>query len=113
MDHIAAVTDTQFTNLTNRVVGLETGMADLGFKLDQLDQSSSAGIAAAMALGSSAIVPGKAISLTVSGATYGGEQALAGQFSGRISDSVYLSAGFTTNTADDEIGARVAATVGF
>ncbi|MXO87014.1 hypothetical protein GRI38_13350, partial [Altererythrobacter aurantiacus] len=113
MDHIAAVTDAQFGALENRVGALETGLSDLGFKLDRMGESTSGGIASAMALGGIGIVPGKSISLTVSGATYGGEQAVAGQFSGRLRENLYLSAGVTTNTADDEVGARVAATIGF
>ncbi|NVD46157.1 YadA-like family protein, partial [Qipengyuania atrilutea] len=102
----AAVTDAQFAALSDQVTGLD-------FRLDQLDEGLSGGIASAMALGSAAIVPDKNVSLTVSAATYAGEQAFAGQFSGRISESLYVSAGVTGNTGDKKVGARVAATVGF
>jgi hypothetical protein len=76
-------------------------------------QGLEGGIAAAMALGGTTIVPDKTISFTVAAATYGGEQGFAGSFTGRVSDSVYLSAGVSGNTGDDRFGGRVAATFGF
>lgn len=71
------------------------------------------GIAAAMALGGTTIVPGKSISMTVAAATYGGEQAFAGSVTGRVADSLYVSAGVSGNTGDNRFGGRVAATFGF
>jgi hypothetical protein len=73
----------------------------------------SGGIAAAMALGSTTIVPGKSMSVTVAGATYGGQQGFSAQVAGRVSDSFYLSAGVAGNSGDGEVGGRVAATFGW
>ena len=70
------------------------------------------GVAAAMALGSATIVPGKDLSMTASAATYGGASAFSASISGRLSDSVYLSGGVTTDSRSDRVGARAAVTFG-
>ena len=53
------------------------------------------------------------MSVWLNAATYNGEQALAGSVSGRLTEAVYISAGVTSNTADDEFGARVGVGFGF
>ena len=113
LDYIAAVTDAQFSALTGRVSSLETGLANVNFRLDELDQGLSGGIAAAMALGGAAIIPDKSVSMWFNAATYGGEQGFAGSISGKVSDSMYLSAGVSGNTGDEQWGARVGIGFGF
>ncbi|MBD59227.1 MAG: hypothetical protein CL808_03785 [Citromicrobium sp.] len=117
---VSAVTDAQFDALsaevaavTGRVGTLEGQFADLSFQLEDLDQRMSGGIAQAMAMGNAPIIPGKSVSVWVNAATYNGEQGFAGSFAGRVSESVYLSAGFGTNTGDDEWGGRVGIGFGF
>jgi hypothetical protein len=109
VDHIAAVSDAQFTLLSSRVEGLQGQLADFDLRMEGLE----GGIAAAMALGGTMPVPGKSLTISVSGASYGGEQAFAGNLVSRVSDSVYVSAGVSGNTADGRIGGRVSASIGF
>ena len=109
MNHIAAVSDAQFDALTGRVGGIESRLDGFDLRMEGLE----GGIASAMALGGAMPVPGKAITLTVAGGTYGGEQAFAGMVTGRVTDAIYISAGVTGNTADDRVGGRVAASFGF
>lgn len=106
LNSVAAVSDAQFDALSGRVAALD-------FQLSDLDDSLSGGIAAAMAMGSAPIVPGKNFSMTMAASTYRGEQAFAGSITGRMSDSFYISASISGNTGDDSVGARVAGTVGF
>ena len=113
VDHIAAVTDAQFSGLANRVGTLENRFADLDFRLSDLDERSSGGIAAAMAMGGPAVAPGKAVSLSMSVANYRGEQAIAGSLTGQIAEDIYLSAGISGNTADGDIGSRATVLFGF
>ena len=109
MAHIAAVSDAQFDSLSGRVGTLESRMNSFDLRTEGLE----GGIASAMALGGTAPIPGKSVTLSVAAATYGGEQAFAGSVTGRVSDSFYLSAGVTGNTGDDRVGGRVAASFGF
>ena len=109
MDHIAAVSDAQFDLLTGRVDSLQGQLANFDLRMEGLE----GGIASAMAMGGAMPVPGKAITLTVSGASYGGEQSFAGSLVGRVNDSIYVSAGVSGNTGDDRVGGRVSASFGF
>jgi len=104
-----AVSDAQFNQLSGRVGTLE----DRVDRFDLRSKGQDGGIAAVMALGGTAIAPGKSISMSVAAATYGGQQAFAGSVTGRMSESFYLSAGVTANTGDNRVGGRVAATFGF
>ena len=113
VDHIAAVTDAQFNALSNDV-GLLSGRLDtLSFRLEDVDNRMRGGIAAAMAMGGAPIVPDKNVSMTIAASTYGGEQAFAGSITGRVSESLYISASVSGNTGDSTVGARVAGTIGF
>jgi len=113
LNHIAAVTDAQFNAVSGRVSSLESGLANVNFRLDDLSGSAIGGVAAAMALGQAKIVPDSNISITVAGATYNGQQGFAGSLTGRVAEKVYLSAGISGNTGDDSVGGTVSATFGF
>ena len=82
-------------------------------QLQQLDERTQGGIAAAMAMGGPAIAPGQKVSLSVSVANYRGEQAIAGNLTGEIAPDVYLSAGISGNTADGDVGSRATILFGF
>ncbi|MEM6680555.1 MAG: YadA-like family protein, partial [Pseudomonadota bacterium] len=110
---VSMVSQAQFNGLQDRVSGLETRVSAIEFSLDDVNQRASGGIAAAMAMGGAPIVPGKNLSMTVAAANFRGEQALAGSITGRLTENVYISASLSTNTADDDVGGRVAATFGF
>lgn len=106
MEYIAAVTDTQFSALSNQV-------SDLSFKLDDLSRSTSGGIAAAMALGGTIIVPDSKVSVSVNASTYRGEQGYSGVVAARLAEKVYLTGGVAGSTARKSTGGRVGMAVGF
>jgi len=108
---ISQVTEAQFnalsadvTSLGGRVGALETQVASVGFRLDDLDRAMNGGVAAAMAMGGPAIAPGKRISFSMSVANYQGEQAIAGNLTGQIAQDVYLSGGVSGNTGGGGVG---------
>uniref|UniRef100_UPI0024DECA5E hypothetical protein n=1 Tax=Parerythrobacter aestuarii TaxID=3020909 RepID=UPI0024DECA5E len=103
----------QFSALSGRVSGLESGFADLSFRLDDLSGSALGGIAAAMAMGQAKIVPDAKVSVTVAGATYKGEQGYSASLTGKVGEKVYVSAGISGNTGDSSVGGAVSATFGF
>lgn len=113
VDAIAAVTDQQFAALDGRVNALQSGLSDMSFRLDSLDESTSGGIAAAMALGGTMIVPDSNISVTLNGSTYRGEQGFAGSVAARVADRVYISGGIAGSTAKNSTGGRVGVAFGF
>ncbi|MXO86767.1 hypothetical protein GRI38_12100, partial [Altererythrobacter aurantiacus] len=106
MDAIAEISDAQFNALSDRVTGLD-------FRLDELDESTSGGIAAAMAFGGTMIVPDSSISVSLNASTYGGEQGFAGTVSARVAPRIYVSGGIAGSTASDTTGGRVGVAFGF
>ncbi|MGX7953170.1 hypothetical protein ACWPM1_11470 [Tsuneonella sp. HG249] len=106
MEYIAAVTDSQFSALSNQV-------SDLSFRLDDLSRSTSGGIAAAMALGGTIIVPDSTVSVSVNASTYRGEQGYSGVVAARLAPKVYVTGGVAGSTAKKSTGARVGMAVGF
>lgn len=78
-------------------------LADTNFRLEQLDQRISGGVAAAAALGSAIAMPGKSFTFTANVANYNGEQGFAAGLTGRVSDNFAVGAGIAGNTGDGEI----------
>ena len=109
MSQVVEVSNARFGALDDRVHLLERAMQDFDLRMEGLE----GGIAAAMALGAAAPILGRRFTVTLAGASYGGAQAFAGLVTGRLGEAVYLSAGISGNTADDRLGARVAASFGF
>ncbi|MDG2004356.1 MAG: YadA-like family protein, partial [Novosphingobium sp.] len=58
------------------------------------------------------IVPGKAISISMNASTYRGEQGFAGSIAGRVTDSLYVTAGVAGATRGSTTG-RVGMMFGF
>ncbi|MEW4449857.1 YadA-like family protein, partial [Qipengyuania sp. JC766] len=110
---IAAVTDAQFDALSGRVATLEGRVDQLDFQLQELDEFTRGGIAAAMAFGGTMIVPDSNVSVSLNASTFGGEQGFSGAVSARISPRIYVSAGVAGSTADDTTGGRVGVAFGF
>ena len=106
VESVAAISDAQFNALSNRVT-------DLGFRMEELDESLSGGIAAAAALGSAIVMPDKSFVLSGNVANYNGEQGFAMNFTGRVSDSVAVGAGFAGSTGDGEVIAQAGFALGF
>ena len=108
------MSDAQFSALSAKVDGLGTRVDNLSVSMNELDNVLSGGIAASMALGSAIAVPDKAFSLSLNVATYGGEQGFAGTMTGRLSDSVYVSAGVAGNSGGrGRVGAQAGVALGF
>lgn len=78
-----------------------------------LDQQARGGIAAAIALGGTMVIPDKTVSVSFNLATYRGEQGFSGSAVVRATDQVYLSAGFAGSSVKGSTGGRVGMTFGF
>ena len=99
------MSDAQFSQLNGRVGALED-------RVEYLDRRQNGGIAAAVALGGVGIVPGKALSVSMNVSSYRGEQGFAGSVAGRVTDSVYVTAGVAGATKGAATG-RVGVMFGF
>lgn len=109
LDHISAVTDSQFSDLSNRLGIVETRLDHFDVRMTGIE----GGVAAAMAMGQAKLVPDANVSMTVAAATYGGQQGYAGSISGRVGEKVYVSGSVSGNTGDKRVGGAVSATFGF
>lgn len=98
--------DSQLNILDNRIDTLQSNV-NHGFK--QVD----GGIAAAMALGGSMIVPDSTVSVNFNLATYRGEQGFSGQLAIRAAPRVYVSGGIAGSTVKGSTGGRVGVAFGF
>jgi hypothetical protein len=94
------VSDQQFGALEGRVDALE-------FRLEEMDEDTRGGIAAAMALGGTMVVPDSSISVSFNAATYRGEQGFSGTVAARVAPRVYVSAGVAGSSAKGSTGGRV------
>ena len=108
MARALAVTDAQFNQLSGRVGVIEDRLDGFDLRFRKVNS----GIAAAVALGGVGIVPGKAVSVSMNVSTYRGEQGFAGSIAGRVTDSVYVTAGVAGATNGAATG-RVGMMFGF
>lgn len=81
--------------------------------LEKLSRRNDGGIAAAMALGGTMIVPDSNVSVNFNLATYRGEQGFAGTVAARVAPRIYVSGGFVGSTAKGSNGGRVGVAIGF
>ena len=100
-----SVSDQQFTELEDRVDALS-------FRLEEMNEDTRAGIAAAMALGGTMVVPDSSVSINFNAATYRGEQGFSGTIAARVAPKVYVSAGVAGSTAKKSTGGRVGVAFG-
>jgi hypothetical protein len=113
VDHIAMVTDAQFNALSSRTSIIEGRLDNLDFRLDDIDQSTRGGIAAAAALGSAIALPDKRLTLAGNIATYRGEQGFAATLTGRMSENFAIGAGVAGNSGDGAVVAQAGFAIGF
>ena len=99
------VSDEQFLELEDRVDALS-------FRLEEMNDDTRAGIAAAMALGGTMVVPDSNISISFNAATYRGQQGFSGTVAARVAPKVYVSAGVAGSTAKKSTGGRVGVAFG-
>jgi hypothetical protein len=115
-----SVQGTSYNNAGSAIAALNGGLSDLDSRIDQLELNNSqgfrrlnGGIAAAMALGGTMIVPDSTVSLNFNLATYRGEQGFSGVVAVRAAPRVYVSGGFVGSTVRGSNGGRVGVAIGF
>ncbi len=113
VDYLAAVTDAQFSALSGRVGNLESSLAATNFRIEDVNQRLSGGIAATAALGSAIALPDQSFTVGGNVATYNGEQGYAATITGRVSENFAVGAGIAGNTGDGEIVAQAGFAFGF
>jgi trimeric autotransporter adhesin len=97
-----ALIDDLVTGHTTQIAGLSRGL-----------KQANGGIAAAMAMGGTMIVPDSTVSLNFNLSTYRGQQGFSGAIAARLAPKVYVSGGFAGSTIKGSTGGRVGLAVGF
>jgi hypothetical protein len=77
-----------------------------------MNKQTRAGIAAAMALGGTMVVPDSTVSLSFNAATYRGEEGFSGSVVARVAPRIYLSGGIAGSSAKGSTGGRVGVAFG-
>jgi hypothetical protein len=93
----------QISTLRDDVGGLQTSVSGLRRNI----REANGGIAAAVALGGTMIVPDSAVSISFNLATYRGQQGFSGSVVGRISPKVYVNAGVGGSTVRRSTAGRI------
>lgn len=105
------------TTQNSRLAALEalsTGRIDaLEGRVDRIDRMANGGIAAAMAMGGTMVVPDANVSMSFNIATYRGQQGFSGAIVGRVAPKVYINAGVAGSTVKKSTGGRVGVTFGW
>lgn len=91
---------------------LDSQIGVVGLRLDELDESTRGGIAAAMALGGTMVVPDSDVTMSFNIATYRGEQGFSGTVAARVAPKVYVSGGFAGSSVKRSLGGRVGVSFG-
>lgn len=101
-----AAVDDQLSMLDTRI-GALSDATDLGFK------QANGGIAAALALGGTMIVPDSTVSVSFNLATYRGQQGFSGVVAIQAAPKFYISGGVAGSTVKGSTGGRVGVAFGF
>lgn len=101
-----AAIDSNLSQLDTRIDAL-AGVSDRRFR------QANGGIATAMALSGTMIVPDSMVSVNFNLATYRGEQGFSGAVVVRAAPRVYVSGGFAGSTVKGSTGGRVGVAFGF
>ncbi len=96
VDYLAAVTDAQFSALTQNVGALGTRIDALEFGLERLDDRIAGSTAVAVAMGGAAFLPDRSFNLTANVGTYDGAHAGSVQIGALLSENVAVNAGVAT-----------------
>jgi hypothetical protein len=81
--------------------------------LERHARQANGGIATAMAMGGTMIVPDSNVSISFNLATYRGEQGFSGAAVVRLTPRVYVSGGVAGSTVKGSTGGRVGVAFGF
>jgi hypothetical protein len=103
----------QVVAVESRVGTLEEQTAILSSAVAQNRRFANGGIAAAMALSGTTIVPEKDWSMSFNLAIFEGEQGFSTSLVGRVTESLYISGGITGSTVGGTTSGRVGFTFGF
>lgn len=109
-----------YADVGSALGALDNGLSQLNGRVDLLElandrgfRRANGGIAAAMALGGTMIVPDSGVSMSFNLATYRGEQGFSGAVVVRAAPRVYVSGGFAGSTVKGSTGGRVGVAFGF
>lgn len=108
IEAVNTVQSNQISTLQDQVGGLQTSVSGLRRNI----QEANGGIAAAVALGGTMIVPDSALSMSFNLATYRGQQGFSGAVVGRLSPKVYVNAGVGGSTVRGSTAGRVGISFG-
>jgi len=98
----------QISTLQGQVGSLQTSVNGLRRNI----REANAGIAAAVALGGTMIVPDSAVSVSFNLATYRGQQGFSGSLVGRLNQRIYVNAGVAASTMRGSTTGRVGISFG-
>lgn len=102
-----------FAAVDSSLSALDTRIDALGASTDRGFRRANGGIATALALGGTMIVPDSDVSVNFNLATYRGEQGFSGAVVVRAAPRVYVSGGFAGSTVKGSTGGRVGVAFGF
>ena len=108
--------DTDITNLQTSVADLTSQFSNINTQFERLDQrarQADGGIAAAMALGGTMLLPDTSVSVSFNLATYRGEQGFSGAVVARVKENVWISGGIGGSTVKRSTGGRVGVSFGW
>jgi hypothetical protein len=108
IEAVNTIQSNQISTLQDRVGGLETSVLGLRRNIQQ----ANGGIAAAVALGGTMVVPDSNVSLSFNLATYRGQQGFSGAVVGRIAPKIYVNAGIGGSTVRKSTAGRVGISFG-
>jgi hypothetical protein len=98
----------QISTLQDQVGGLQASVGGLRRNI----QEANGGIAAAVALGGTMVVPDSDVSMSFNLATYRGQQGFSGAIVGRVAPKVYVNAGVGASTVRRSTAGRVGISFG-
>uniref|UniRef100_UPI0035CAE352 YadA C-terminal domain-containing protein n=1 Tax=uncultured Sphingomonas sp. TaxID=158754 RepID=UPI0035CAE352 len=108
IESVNATQSQQIGTLQDQVGGLQTSVNGLRRDI----RAANAGIASAVALGGTMIVPDSTLSVSFNLATYRGQQGFSGAVVGRVSPKVYVNAGVGGSTVRGSTAGRVGISFG-
>ncbi|WP_373476757.1 YadA-like family protein [Sphingorhabdus sp.] len=95
---------------------MTSGFTNINADIDGLTRrarQADGGIAAAMALGGTLLIPDKALSVTFNLATYRGEQGFSGALVAQVKENIWISGGVAGSTVKRSTGGRVGISFGW
>lgn len=102
-----------FDAVDGRLRQIDSRLDILSGSIDRRFRQADGGIAMALALGGTTIVPDSNVSVSFNLATYRGEQGFSGAVVVRAAPRVYLNGGFAGSTVKGSTGGRVGVAFGF